>query len=116
MSLRNLGETDPLSVTSAKRLEAVVFKVFRAHWRAVSTDLSKGVDVAKDRVDRFFAAGSRQRLRMAQAYYGHARAAEFARASDNEVRRLLSPWLGPFRRDVIIENLRRERLPKKFVS
>ena len=72
-------------------------ELFRARWRAVAADLSKGVDVAKDRACWFFASGQRKRLRMARCYYAPPRAVKLANASADEILHLSDAWLSAFR-------------------
>ena len=74
---RRTGRTHGFSASamrSAERIERLVVELFRAHWRAVVADLSKGVDMAKNYEDCFFASSQRKRLRMARRYYAPARA------------------------------------------
>lgn len=81
-----------------KALETLVAELFRKHWQAVSTDLNQGVDVAKERLECFFAGSERERRQRAYRYYDPTRAAKLATASDNEVHRLSRAWLDAFRR------------------
>jgi hypothetical protein len=78
-------------------MERLVAELFRAHWRAVAADLSKGVDIAKNYEDCFFASSRRERLRMAGRYYAPARAAKLSKASIDEVLHLSDAWLAAFR-------------------
>jgi hypothetical protein len=86
----------PGVVAKARAVEQLFAKRFRARWRAVSADLARGIDVAKERADFFLASDSRTRLRLARRYYTPARAAKFAGASTNEIVTLCWAWFNPF--------------------
>jgi hypothetical protein len=82
---------------SATRRERLVVELFRVHWRAVAADLSKGIDVAKDRARWFFASDQRKRLRLARRYYAPARVAKLADTTADEILHLTDVWLSAFR-------------------
>src|SRR5580658_9868021 len=92
------GKSPKCSAVAAKaeKIESLLAELFRARWKAVEADLSKGTDVAKDCADYFFASDSRSRLRMARRCYAAARATKFANSSIGEIVELCWAWFIPF--------------------
>jgi hypothetical protein len=74
-------------------LHRLLAELFRAHWKSVEAELSKGVDFPKNRADCFFGRSSSQRLRMARSYYTLARANAFANSTLDDILHLSEPWL-----------------------
>ena len=90
-------------MTAKKKLEeldAELIKLFRSHWRSINAKMGRGVDVAQQRAEMFFASNFRERLRMARRYYAPARAARLSIASDEEILRLSEPWLSAAREEL----------------
>jgi len=95
---RHSGRSSTCSAVAAraKKIEKLLAERFRAHWKAVETDLGNGVDVAKQRAWFFLASDSRTSQRMARRYYTPARATKFANSSIEEVVTLCWAWFIPF--------------------
>ena len=102
------------AMTSATRLEWLVAELFHVRWQAVVSDLSKGVEVAKDRACCFFASDQRNRLRMARRYYAPTRSAKLADASPDEIMHLSEAWLPAFRDYVECDGIEGKDLRKQL--
>jgi hypothetical protein len=87
--------TWPAVAAKAKKIERLLAERFRARWKAVETDFTDGIDVAKARA-RFFLANGNLQLSIARRYYNPARATKFANYSVGEIVELCWPWFNPF--------------------
>ncbi len=107
------GSTAP-SAGGRTRLQRLVTKLFRDHWRAVNADLTNGINVASNRAHFFYASSRRVRLRLARRYYAPGRVSKRANALDDEILNLLDAWLGAFRNHVDYDLVEGRELRKEL--